>query len=536
MKRTTMRSLAALLALCLMLSLTACGRKAAETAPAADAQAQTQTETASGSDSAPAPTPAPAGEAKWLKLAESFAYPSLDAHKDYYGWYTSIYGVTETLFRVADDLSIQPLLAKDYEVSEDGKTWTIHLNDASFSNGTPVTAKKVVRNLQRLAEVNERFAYLSDFTLAAVDDKTLTITTPDVYPTMLSDLSAPEFAIMDLDGTSDFDNAPVATGPFIVKSFQPEGTVEVVKNPSYWNGDVKLDGVTFYYMQDDDSKLMAMQSGEIDGYTSVTAAAKEIYSADPATYTLTVIPATRLQFYVLNKNNLDDSVREAINLTTDCEAIAEYLGGTVSAAAGPFSASAPYGQVTKPAPDPAAAKAALEADGYTLNSDGYYEKDGKVLELNICYYAARSLDSIALLMQEQLGKVGIKANLTVQEDPDATYVATGDYDIALYCMIADKAGDPYYCIDALYRKDCKWAKAGFPTDESEELINKLQYETDIAQRADLANQIVQKTIDDNAFGYVGLFNKTTVTRNGVSGIAETCPFDFYGVSAETDIA
>ena len=479
-------------------------------------------------------TPASA-EGKWLNLAESFAYPSLDAHKDYYGWYTSIYGVTETLFRVDDDLSIQPLLAKDYSVSEDGKTWTIQLADAAFSNGTPVTAEMVMRNLQRLAEVNERFGYLGDFTFAAPDEKTLTITTPEIYPTMLSDLSAPELAIMDLDGTTDFDNAPIATGPFVVKSFQPEGTVEVVKNEAYWNGEVKLDGATFYYMQDDDSKLMAMQAGEIDGYTSVTAAAKQIYSADPATYTLTVIPATRLQFYVLNMNRLDDSVRGAINLATDCEAIAAYLGGTVSAATGPFSASAPYGQVTKPAPDADAAKALLEADGYALNASGVYEKDGKPLELTICYYAARSLDSIALLMQEQLKNIGVSATLVVQEDPDATYVATGDYDIALYCMIADKAGDPYYCVDALYRKDCKWAIAGFPTDESEALINQLQYETDIDQRAALANQVVQMSIDTNAFGYVGLFNKTTVTRAGVSGIAENCPFDFYGVSADTDI-
>jgi len=535
MKKSAMRSLAVLLMLCMMFALTACGQKAAEPAPSAPAG---ESQSASEPEAAPAAEPeaAPAAEAKWLKLAESFAYPSLDAHKDYYGWYTSIYGVTETLFRVADDLSIQPLLAKDYEVSEDGKTWTVHLADAAFSNGTAVTADMVMRNFQRLAEVNERFAYLSDFRFAAADDKTLTITTPDIYPTMLSDLSAPELAIMDLDGTTDFDNAPVATGPFVVKSFQPEGTVEVEKNAAYWNGNVKLDGVTFYYMQDDDSKLMAMQSGEIDGYTSVTAAAKEIYSADPATFTLTVIPATRLQFYVLNKNTLDDSVREAINLTTDCEAIAAYLGGTVSAAVGPFSASAPYGQVTKPAPDPAAAKALLEKAGYTLNADSIYEKDGKPLEVNICYYAARSLDSIALLMQEQLGKVGIKATLTVQEDPDATYVATGDYDIALYCMIADKAGDPYYCVDALYRQDSKWAKGGFPSDESETLINKLQYETDIAERAALANQVVQMSIDENAFGYVGLFNKTTVTRSGVSGISETCPFDFYGVSAGTDIA
>lgn len=472
---------------------------------------------------------------KWLKLAESFAYPSLDAHKDYYGWYTSIYGVTETLFRVADDLSIQPLLAAGYEVSEDGKTWTIQLADAAFSSGAPVTADMVARNLQRLAEVNERFAYLNDFAFAVDGDKTLMITTPDIYPTMLSDLSAPEMAIMDLDGTADFDNAPVGTGPFVVKSFEPEGTVEVEKNAAYWNGDVRLDGATFFYMQDDDSKLMAMQAGEIDGYTSVTAAAKEIFSADPDTYTLTVIPATRLQFYVLNKSTMDDSVRAAVNLAVDGEAIAAYLGGTVSAAVGPFSAAAPYGQVTKPAPDPEAAKALLEADGYALNAGGVYEKDSQPLRLNICYYAARSLDSIALLMQEQLKNIGVEATLTVQEDPDSTYVATGDYDIALYCMIADKAGDPYYCVDALYRKDSRWALAGFPTDESEALIDRLQYETDIDQRAALANQVVQMTIDDNAFGYVGLFNKTTVTRNGVAGIAESCPFDFYAVSAETDI-
>ena len=474
------------------------------------------------------------GSVKELRLAESFAYSSLDVHKDYYGWYTSIYGVSETLFRVADDLSIQPLLAKDYTVSEDGKIWTIRLADASFSNGNALTADMVMRNLQRLAEVNERFAYLADFKYTADGDKTLSIATPEVYPTMLSDLSAPELGIMDLDNTKDFDNAPICTGPFVVKSFEPEGTVVAEKNPDYWNGAVKLDRVTFYYMQDDETKLSAMQAGDIDGYTSVSAAAKEIFSKSPETYSLTEIPATRLQFYVLNKNRLSDRVRQAINLTVDSQAMAAYLGGTVSPAVGPFGASAPYGQITKPAVDVAKAKALLEEDGYALGSDGNYAKNGEPLTLNICYYAARSLDSIALLMQEQLKNVGIKAELTVQEDPDATYVATGDYDIALYCMIADKAGDPYYCVNALYRQDSKWALAGFPTEQSEELIDQLQYETDIQKRAQLANRIVQMTIDDNAFGYVGLFNKTTVTKKGVVGIAENCPFDFYGVNANTE--
>ncbi len=519
--------LALLLALCMVLALTACGQKAAEQ-PAASAS--------SGTGTAAASQPVQSAEPKFLNMAVNFAYPSLDAHKDYYGWYTQIYGVTETLFRIDSDMSVKPLLAKDSSVSDDGLTWTFVLADAVFSNGNPVTADMVARNFQRLVEVNGRYDDWADFSFEAKDEKTLVITTPAVFPTMLVALTDPEFAVMDLDGTTDFDNAPVATGPFVIKSFKPEGDVEVVRNDNYWNGAVKLDGATLYYMPDADSKLMAMQAGELDCYTSVDAAAQEIYESDPSSYVLTVIPGTRMQFYVLNETRMSDKVREAVNLTVDCEAIASYLKGTTSAAVGPFIASAPYGQVTKPAPDPVKAKSLLEADGYKLNADGYYEKNGKVLELSIAHYKSRQLPDLAVLMQDQLKNVGVKATLVVQEDPDAGYVATGDYDIALYCMIADTGGDPYYCVDALYRQSGKWAKAGFPTDETEKLINKLQFETDIDQRAALANQIVQMSIDTNAFGYVGLFNKVSVARPGVTGFSENIPFDFYGLTADTDIS
>ena len=41
---------------------------------------------------------------KILKTAASFAYPSLDVHKEYYGWYTSIYGVSEALFKMNENI------------------------------------------------------------------------------------------------------------------------------------------------------------------------------------------------------------------------------------------------------------------------------------------------------------------------------------------------------------------------------------------------------------------------------------------------
>ena len=514
-------------------SLMACGKAAA---PAANTEVQEtaqSAETTQTQETVAEATSTEAGE-KILHTAASFAYPSLDVHKEYYGWYTSIYGISEALFKMDENMNAAPCLAES--ATADGSVWTITLKDGvAFSNGNPLTADMVVRNLERLAAENSRFAYVGDFTMSAADDKTVVIDTGDVYPTLKNDLASPEFGMIDLDATTDFDNAPVCTGPFVISEFIPEGDVTVVKNENYWGGDVKLDGAVFYYMQEDDPKLLAMQSGEIDCYNSVSSAALEVYNQSPDLYDVVSIPGARLQFYILNEDRLDDSVREAINLTVDKDAIAAYLSGTVSAAVGPFNPSAAYGKVTVPAVDTAKAKELLEADGYTLGSDGIYEKNGNKLSINICYYAARSLDTLAILIQEQLKEVGIDSTLTVEEDPDATYIATADFDLALYCMIADKSGDPLYFIDSTLADGAYYNVAGFEDAECQKMIEELRIETDTAKRAELANKIVQIAIDDNAFGYVGLFNNTTVLRKGVSGFAEYIPFDFYGIDANTDI-
>ena len=101
-------------------------------------------------------------------------------------------------------------------------------------------------------------------------------------------------------------------------------------------------------------------------------------------------------------------------------------------------------------------------------------------------------------------------------------------------MIADQAGDPYYCINSLFRQNTDWSvHGGYKDDACEKLIDQLASETDAGKRAELANKIVQMVIDDNAYGFVGLFNKTTVMRPGVENIGENSPFDFYAVSAAT---
>lgn len=471
---------------------------------------------------------------KILKTSEAFVLETLNPHLDYQGWYTSIYGLTEALFVMKDQSSLEPLLAESAEV--EGKTWTIKIKkEACFSNNKPVTAGIVIQNLLNAGAVNPRFAYLSDYAYEEIDEKTLRITTQEVYPTLMNDLASPELAIVDLENSAAMVSELVATGPFVVDTFEAGGTLKVKRNEKYWGGEVKLDGAEFYYMPEPDTSLLAMQNGEIDGYTSVNADAVEIFSRSPEKYQIATIPATRLQFYILNSNRLDATVRKAINLTIDSKSMEGYLKGSVTSTAGPFGLAAAYGRVTRAEVNTIAAKELLEGDGYFLNSEGYYEKDGTVLELNIAYYAARSLDTLAALMQEQLKKIGIRARLTCEEDPDGTYVATGDFDIALYCMIADKAGDPYYFISCTLAEGAPYNCGGFANTEVQAMIDRLKYETNQEKRAELANNIVQRAINEDAFGYIALFNKTTVMRTGVTNLYENCPFDFYYLNAATDI-
>lgn len=469
-----------------------------------------------------------------FKTASQYAPESLDPHKDYRGWHTSTYGITETLFQIQDDFSLKPLLAESGSVKD--RTWTIVLKEeAAFSNGETLTSEMVIRNLKRLSIENKRFAFLGNFQYEAIDEKKLSITTPTVFPTMLNVLASCETAMIHLDKTTDMDRNIIATGPFVVEKFDKDLSTSVVKNTKYWNGDVILDKAIFYKMADEDALLMAMQNGEIDAYQGVNAAAKSIFESDSSQYTLVSVPATRLQLYFLNQERLSAPIRKAILLMFDGNKVVDFLGGTVSPAIGPFSVNSAYGKVTKPDPNIAEAKKVLESEGYVKNSAGYYEKEGHPLELNLAYYPGRSLDILATVMQEELEKNGIKVRLTSEESPDSTYIKTRDFDIALYSMNADLTGDPEYFIANTLKTGAFYNVGGFDNESCQKLIETLSVEMDVEKRAELGNQIIQMAIDDNAHGYVAIFNKVTVLRKGVSGFAESSPFDFFGISAETKV-
>lgn len=517
------KRLAMLLTLAMAFGLAACGSDTASTDTASTEVAGDAAETAEAAE------PVAGGT---FRTVEAAPYASLDVHKDYYSWHTQFYGISETLFRIADDMTIEPWLAEGYE-TEDNVT-TITLKDGvCFSNGEPLTADMVKRNLERLAEVNNRFLYVADWTIEAADDKTLVITTPEVYPTLINDLATAEFGMVDLDNTTDFDNAPICTGPFIVEEFVPDGDVTVAKNENYWGGDVLLDGAIFYAMGDEESKMLAMQNGEIDGYVDISPASRDVYEMEPSLYTVTTVNTERRAYAFFNANRLSDNIRSALVLGIDREAIATYTDGILTNTEGFFTSGTYYGGVQAPEPDVEKAKELIEADGYTMNeTTGFYEKDGQPLTVTISTYAKRSLDTLAILMQEQYKSIGIDAQIKLEDNPDSTYMSTKDFDIGMYASITDTSGQPFTFLDQI--KTGSWLDVcGFGNEETDALIEELRYTTDEAKQKELCDQIMTNLYDSNCYLALGQYTKSTVIRTGAGGLGENSPLQFYAISEDS---
>ncbi|WP_320008353.1 ABC transporter substrate-binding protein [Maridesulfovibrio sp.] len=471
---------------------------------------------------------------KVVRIGDLFAntYTSLDPQKVSFGWYTSTMGLSETLFRIDDSYAVVPWLAESASV--DGTTWTIKLRDnVCFSDGSKLTSDIAVRCIERANKVNEKSRMLKNASLAVVDEKTFTISTPKLLPTVLNELCNVYMAMVNLDTSKDLDNAPVCTGPFKVDKFDPGVFVRLVRNDNYWGGKVNLDGVEGLYVADADTLSLAFQNGEIDAYIGPTTNDLSIFSASPEKYNVVAIPASRLYYYYLSMERIPDkNLRAAINMSINSDDVCILLAGLASPTVGAYGTGTAYGKITKHGFDPVEAKKLIEKLGYTIDENGYYAKDGKEIELDIAYYAARSIDKIVLLMQEQLRSVGIKANLRVTEDPDGTYMSTGDFDIGVYCMTANPSADPYYFMERVVGGG-KYTSGRYNNARAKKLLEQLYSEPVAAQRAKLAIAIQQQIVDDEAMGFLAILNKTTVMRAGVVNCSERNPISFYFLNAET---
>jgi peptide/nickel transport system substrate-binding protein len=183
-----------------------------------------------------------------------------------------------------DTTDIEPALATDWKISDDGKTYTFNLRKGvKFHDGTDFNADAVVFNFNRWKNATDeaKFAYYPSMfggfgdksviaDVKATDDYTVVMTLQHPLAPFLKDLAMSPFAIASPKAVKEAGDkygltTAVGTGPYIFKNWKSKDTITLTKNDNYWKkGEPELDGIVFKVIPDNTARLNALKNGEID--------------------------------------------------------------------------------------------------------------------------------------------------------------------------------------------------------------------------------------------------------------------------------
>ena len=237
--------------------------------------------------------------------------------------------VFEGLTRFASDGSIIPGLAKSWEISEDGLTYTFMLHDGvTFHDGSAMDGEDVKFSLDRgRAEdsANAQKALFAGITeVTVVDPLTVKVTLDGPNGDFLFNMAWGDAVIVASESIDNIKTTPIGTGAFKFADWVQGDKITLTRNDAYWGTPATLTDVTFKFISDPTAAMAAMMAEDIDVFAGFpTPEALPQFEADPR---FQVLVGNSEGETILSTNNkmppLDDvKVRKAIAHAIDRQAI-----------------------------------------------------------------------------------------------------------------------------------------------------------------------------------------------------------------------
>lgn len=341
------------------------------------------------------------------------------------------------------DLKIVPDLAKSWDVSEDGKSYTFHLrDDAKFQDGRPVTAQDVKYSLERAADPKTRSAvsplYLGDIVgfmdkytgkanevsgVKVIDNHTLQIDIDKPISYFLAALAHPTSYVVDKfnveSGEQPWYLHPNGTGPYKLTQWDQGQLIVLEKNPDYY-GDVKPSVDRIEFVLGGGSPMTQYENGDLDAVrVSIADIERVSDTSNPLNKELDIEPQLSTSFLVFNtrKPPFDDpKVRMAFAMSIDKNKINDVVYKNMPVVAtGILPQSFPgFNPNLKGIPyDPAGAKKLLAESKYASGlPDIVWNTVGGGGA------AGSDVQAIAEMLKENLG-----ANISIEQTNWATYLS-----------------------------------------------------------------------------------------------------------------
>lgn len=424
--------------------------------------------------------------------------------------------VFEGLTRFASDGSIIPGLAKRWEISEDGLTYTFMLNDGvTFHDGTAMDGEDVKFSLDRARAEDSAnaqkalFAGITDVTV--VDPLTVKVTLDGPNGDFLFNMAWGDAVIVAPESIDNIKTTPIGTGAFKFADWVQGDKISLTRNDAYWGTPATLTDVTFKFISDPTAAMAAMMAEDIDVFSGFpTPEALPQFKADPR---FQVLVGNSEGETILSTNNkmppLDDvKVRKAIAHAIDRQAIIDGamfgLGTPIGTHFAPHHPD--YVDLTdNSAYDPELSKKLLAEAGYP---DGFTT----TLKLPPPSYARRGGEIIAA----QLRAVGINTEISNLEWAQWLEQVFRGKDFGLTIVSHTEPND----IGIYARPDYYFH---YDNPQFQQIMETLNKATIPAERTALRKVAQTMIAEDYVNGYLFQLAFPTVAKAGVQGLWLNAP-------------
>ncbi len=309
-----------------------------------------------------------------------------------------------------------PALATEWSVGPDEVTWTFKLRpDIKFSDGSTFDADVVKYNIDRALEFANFRVGPHVKEVKVVDKGTVQFISPKPDAGFLDNISWAASAFVRIEAYKKYGEEvklnPVGTGPFLFEEWRPGEQLALKKNPNYWREHAKVDQVVYRPIAEYGSRVLALESGDVDLISNVAVADVNRLKAAVQGVKVETSPSVRCMNLIpnLTKPALNKEVLQALNYAIDREAICKNIMAGLTRPSTNYISTTNFGY-RDPVPtysfNPEKAKELLAQGGYApgtvltiMHTEGRYYGDRAVAEAVQAMWKAIGVDTELWLVE-----------------------------------------------------------------------------------------------------------------------------------------
>ncbi len=435
-----------------------------------------------------------------------------------------LYPIYDSLLAMDENLNVVPELARTWQESSDGLTWTFTLaKGVKFQDGTDFNAQAVKFNLDRILNPETQSRLRQELTdikeVQVVDDYTFKVVLNQPFTPLLGWFA--EVPGMMSSPTAiqkwgkDYGKHPVGAGPFELVEQVKSDHATFKRFKDYWQqGLPYVDQIEYKPIADPTARLAGLKSGVLEVIDAIPAdqigPLKSSGSAKIYQLTGSRWPMIRLNF---KKGPLaNKSVRQALSLAIDRDAIVKAIySGNAAPAYGPIAPV--YKAVYDPAVEQYGFKRDVQAAKQKLAEGG--QPNGFSLALDV----QGTSDQVRLgeLLKAQLADIGVNVEITSFDVNTVTdRLKKGEFQASVgsWTLRPDVDGAVY----RHFRSGTAFNYLGYQNPQVDQLLDKTRSLPPGDDRVKAFRDVQKLIVDDAPWIFLVWENQAFASSNAVSGL------------------